>query len=74
MRHPTPVLALVLALGLHTCTTEPMPSSATPSPIVAVTSEHTMTSTNAIPATHSRIPPLDQEAPTEFETATFALG
>ena len=74
MRPTTQVLALALALGLHACTAEPMPSSATPSMIVAATNEHTMTSTDATRTEHLRIPLLDQEAPKKFETATFALG
>ena len=74
MRLPCSVLTLLAGIGMPACTAEPMPSSAASSPIVTVTAEQTMSSTDAHPAQQTRIPLLDQEAPKKSETATFALG
>ena len=77
MRHPIPVLALLASIAMPACTAEPMSSGTAPSPTVTVTTEETMTattSTDTHPAHESRIPLLDREAPTNVETATFALG
>ena len=64
----------LLYLGTPLIMAFALPAAATQAVLTAKTTEATMSLVDATTVARAILPPIDREAPTAFETASFGLG